>query len=208
MMRLITCLCLFVAMGTVCHSAIVYDLFLRTSRGDSLDLEYNVAPQDQLLADVILRETVTAPDDPNIGATGLGAFGFMISSTGGDGTFSITSRPNFQLTTFNTDDTVGGANIFGVVAPTTDRGNGVFESTLATVQLTAPTAGRTVFELLDPRSGASDFAGVGAGKNIDDASIRTRSLSLITAVPEPSSLAFLTAVGTACVVGRRKRRLA
>ena len=57
---------------------------------------------------------------------------------------------------------------------------------------------------LDFVDATRSFASIAAGPS--DFSVP--SSFTVTAIPEPSSLAFLMAIGTVCVAGRRKRRLA
>ena len=206
MIRLATCVLIGVLMAPCCQSAIVYDLFFRIGTDDAIDGQFNVQSGQQFDVEVILRESVTTPDAPNMGANGLGSFGFRIQQVGADGGFVINTRPNFQLDKFpGSDDTVGGANIFGSVVPIDDRTGGVFEGTLATVTLTAPSSGSTRFEFVDPEPGLSNFAALGAGNNIDDGSVGFRSATLsVTAIPEPSSLLFMSGLGAVLLVRRRR----
>ena len=207
MIRLATfLLCLFVT-AQAARAEVVYDVFFRSTLGDSLDDQYSVDPGAQFQADIILRESVTGTSSANIGANGLGGLAYRIGTAGGDGTFNITARPTFQLTTFNTSNTVGGANLFGSIVPVQDLGSGVFEANIGTVSLTAPNSGVTQFTLSDPRP-ESDFAGLGQGNNIDDAAVSFRSMTLssITAIPEPSSALMLAGFGGVALLRRRRRR--
>ncbi len=204
MIRTVTLLICLFGLAPAARSEVVYELFFRSSFGDSLDELFVVAPGERFEASVILQETVTGTSEANVGVNGLGGFGYRISTLGGDGSFEITARPNTLFTTFDTPDAAGGANFASTVAPVESIGNGVFEVNIGTVALTAPTLGAvTEFQLSDPRP-ASDFAGLGTGNNIEDDLVRFRSVTL-SAIPEPSS-AFALAGLAGCIVATSRRR--
>ena len=191
----------FILTLTSSQGEIVYDMFYRTSQGDAFDSVILLNAGATVTADIIFRETVDGGTATNIGVNQLGGVGFHLLTNGSDGTFTIVSRPNFDIPNNNSvngndADTISGASPFtGGVAPVTNPSPGVYEANIATVQLTAPSIGNasTVFSFVDSQpDGIQNFGGNGVGNGIDDQLIQFQSLTLtVIAVPEPSLTAFV-----------------
>ena len=215
-----------ISFASVSQAAIMWDLFIRLDPAgspiDGLDLVHGVAPGVSFPgAELVLRETVSAPDLPVIGAGGVASVAVDIASAGGSGSFSsLTPDADFDITGGSDGDTIiglqAGIPLIGLPFTTTVLGaDTIYETVLGTVTLTAPGAlnEQTVFSLADNGPGALDdffavdplsppFGTVDIPDNM--ISFRSVTLSTVTAIPEPSGFAALMLLGGVCM--RRRRR--
>ena len=202
-MRYIFVLLLFVSSAPFASSEIIYDMFFRVGAFDGLDETLVVDPNSSI-GDVqlILRETTTAGEDSAMEA-GVRSIGINVLSTHPN---SFTSQtPNSEFATPNgagtDEDTLFSFSLFGLAASQRISSN-VVEFTMGTIDLVGPpVAEETTFALEDFDTGQDNFLlASGAIDNL----VTPRTLT-ITAIPEPSAVLMLAAIG-ACVSVRRRRR--
>jgi hypothetical protein len=197
-------------------AAIVYDLFIRTTLGDSGN--FTVNPSQAFSGSVILRETITTPDASPLAANNLNFYRVNVLSNGGDGIFdnlTTTFAVTEGFANGNDANTLGFASISSAGQTgrlSTNLGGGVREIVLGTVDLTAPTIGLTTQFTLGVGDGASasGFLTTSAGSLPDLANASTGGgvnflSTSITAVPEPGSVAVLSIIGCGSLLRFRKR---
>ena len=191
------------------QAELTYDIFLRSSLGDSFDSTFQVSPgitiQD---AEIILRETVTSPSVPNIGTDGMLGVATMVATEGANGTFTnLQGNSAFQFAVAESPSVISRflQAPFTQGEPTIDVGNGMFEITVGTLDITAPTTGATKFRLLDPFPTQENIEAFGSTPLLDDL-IVFHDLTLTT-VPEPGC-AILLLGSLIAITPRRRRRVA
>lgn len=198
------------------HSAIVYDIFIRTSLGDSGS--FTVNPSEMFSGTMILRETIDGGDMSPLAASNLNFARINLASVGSDGSFSNLAGDGEGGFLIGADADTIGYSALGAVFGQPGKapmvlGGGVSEIVLGTVDLTAPTLGSSEF-VLSVGDGASPngFLTTFAGdlRPLADASGGGIFFSgtTLTAVPEPGSASLL---GLAAIVfgasGARRRRV-
>lgn len=192
------------------NAEVVYDVFFRIGATEQIDQELIVGA-GTIINDVsvIFRESIDTGDSPVVGNSQLGGAAINIAAIGGTGQFTnVATTTAFNVPSGQADsDTIAGA-AFGVGPAFTETRTGVFDTVVGSLRLVAPSGPdqRTQFSLsdFDPRETANNFRGI-AGQAINDQDIRFRSLTLVTAIPEPSA-ALLLACGSAGLILRRRRR--
>lgn len=203
------CLTIALAFASQASAAIVFDAFIRIE-GQDLDSPLFVVDPGLTFSDVevVFRETVTDGDASNFVGRTLNSAGVdILSSVPGAVTGAARSPILFFATGDNDADTFGGTT-FGAGIPGVDLGGGVTEAVIGTFDLMGPAAAgdQVVVTLADPRIGPDDFTFSGlAGFGDSNINFRSVTLSSITAVPEPGSVAFLLGASCFGLVRRRKR---
>lgn len=203
------------------QAELTYDLLLRTNRGDGMDSAIATTAGEALNAEVVLRETATGSDSTLIGTANLNAFNLSLQSIGSDGLFeSLTLNGDGGFDAGSSPSTLTFAAFgpgFGQPGRTSiDRGNGIFEASLGTVTLRAPTVGETRFVLSDGSAVDGDFTTFQTvGFGLESAAANSgggffgRALTLssqVTAIPEPSSALALSLACTFGLLRSRRRR--
>ncbi len=208
MSRFVCSLLLLFSATLPARADVVYDVFFQFQGQELLDGSLEVTPGTRFDAlDVIFRETVTGTSQPVVGESQLGGVGIAIVPDGGSGSFTnITTNPLFSIG--NSSDAIAGAALgVGPALEEVGVGTGIFQTSVGTVDLIAPSAPHetTVFRLADLQPTSNNFRGI-LGQPIDDSAINFRTLT-ITAIPEPSSVFALVALtGSVVVTSRRRRR--
>ncbi|MEM6468827.1 MAG: PEP-CTERM sorting domain-containing protein [Planctomycetota bacterium] len=182
---------------------LVYDVFLRVDGTDLLDEALRVDAGQRFTAQAVFRETATQGSTAILSTRPLGAVGLSLSTVGADGFFENPDADDIFIIPGAGD--IGGA-AFGGGLNATEVRDGVFEVVFGTVDLIAPTSSSTTFLLADaqPEDSRSNWGASGSGPQIMDRDIRFRDTTL-TAIPEPTSLAFLAAMGGVLALRRRRR---
>ncbi|WP_182866370.1 PEP-CTERM sorting domain-containing protein [Stieleria mannarensis] len=203
------------------NAEISYDLLLRTSRGDGIDSTLATNAGEKLTAEIVIRETVTGTNTSLLGAANLNAYNLSLQSIGGDGLFeSLTLNGDGGFDAGSTPTSLTFASFgpgFGQPGRSSiDRGNGIYEASLGTVTLQAPTAGETRFVVSDGTAVDGDFTTFQTvGFGLESAATNSgggfigRALTLstqVTAIPEPSSVLALSLVCSAGLLRSRRRR--
>ncbi|WP_182867363.1 PEP-CTERM sorting domain-containing protein [Rhodopirellula sp. JC639] len=225
------------ASATPASAAIVYNLAFRLpGEVASFDSRITADAGETFSGvEILLIETVDSPSESILGNDSLvdafvpnrfgnlTAFKASVEASGSDGDFSSLSSnldggnpgPGLNDRTISflaIGAGLGSAGKTSVALGVLPNGKTAREAVLGTVTLIAPTAGETTFSVNDFSSVSSDFGTFGIGSleiasRDSGGSFNNGSLTLVTAIPEPSSLAFLMAVGTICVARRRQRRI-
>ncbi|MEO1616597.1 MAG: PEP-CTERM sorting domain-containing protein [Planctomycetota bacterium] len=185
---------------------LVYEVFLRVGEVDLLDgTAFSVLPRDSVTATAVFRETATDGSTAILSDRLLGSVGLSLSAVGADGLFENAERDPIYVIEGVGD--ISGAS-FGSGLPGDEVRPGVFEVVFGSVDLIAPsTLGATTeFRLADsqPDDGRNNWGASGSGPQINDSDIRFQNFQ-ITAIPEPSGLAFLALMGGGLMIRRRRR---
>lgn len=217
-MRLALALLSVLALTSQLQAALTYDIFFRTSLGDSGT--FNVNPGSVFGASVILRETVTGVTPSLMASTNVNFFAVDIAASGSDGVFQnfLVNTTGGFATAANDANTIGFSALgvgFGQPGKSSSVvGLGVREAVLGSVDLTAPTTGATSFSLINsstasPTGWLTAFNPGGSlvtAANNSGGGVAFAGTTLnVTAVPEPGSMALLGAIGCGVVIRFRKR---
>lgn len=202
------------------QSAVVYDLFLRPAGGSAgLDTSLAVAPGQTLTGvEIVLRETLSGADVSLLTAANLNGYDVDVFDSGSDGSFAnltVDSTGGFAPASNDADTIVYAALGAALAQPgRSATGSGsVFEAILGTADLIGPTTGSTVFSVADGDPGFdgsfTTFNTIGVGLEslavASGGSFNGRSLTLTTAVPEPSTSVLALFAAGIWIVRTRKR---
>ncbi|MEO1616063.1 MAG: PEP-CTERM sorting domain-containing protein [Planctomycetota bacterium] len=185
---------------------LVYEVFLRVDGVDLLEGDvFAVSPNDRVNAEAVFRETATDGSTAILSDRLLGSVGLSLATVGADGFFENAQRDPIYVIAGVGD--ISGAS-FGSGLPGNEVRPGVFEVVFGSVDLIAPSTfgAATEFRLTDsqPEDSRNNWGATGSGPQINDGDIRFQNFR-ITAIPEPSSMAFLALMGGGLMIRRRKR---
>ena len=189
------------------QAAITFDVFIRTSEFDGLDSSVVLQPDQRIDGTIILREVVTNGTESLLADSNLNAAGLRVSASGSDGRFvDLVTDTTGGFAPNNTDDTLTfaalGAGLGSPGKAPQNLGGGVREIVLGGLTIFGPSAGETTIALNDINPTAvGDFTTFNA--TLDAGEFNFRSV-FITAIPEPSSLAFLGVIGSVMMMRRRR----
>ncbi|QDT06768.1 hypothetical protein K227x_51840 [Rubripirellula lacrimiformis] len=195
------------ASAPISQAALVYDVFFKIAGSEAADIIIPAAPGQVFAgAEVYLRETKAEVDASVLASAPVLSFAVQVLA---DGEGSATNATQVGAgTALSSPNTLSELSFVGARSAVSN-GN-VAEFLLGTVDLVAPATvgGSSRFTFADPQASVNNFR-LSNGGVISDDLFTSRSLTLsVAAVPEPSTVLALAAVGGVAAYRLRRRKLA